>query len=127
MVLVLAGALGVAAALATLVALVVGLRDGSLPLLLLAGASTALVGGSVGLLAGASGLSLATIAVGALVLGATAAERMQVMVHGRATRLYAAAAAVLVVGAITARGDRPGHVERHRPRRPDPAVRGRRR
>src|SRR5687767_11355173 len=101
-VLVLAVALGVAAALATLVALVVGLRDGSLHVLLLAGASTALVGGALGLLAGASGLSLATIAVGALVLGATAAERMQVMVHGRATRLYAAAAAVLVVGAITA-------------------------
>lgn len=101
-VLVLAGALGVAAALATLVALVVGLRDGSLPLLLLAGASTALVGGAVGLLAGASGLSLATIAVSALVLGAAAAERMQVLVHGRATRLYAAAAAVLVVWALTA-------------------------
>lgn len=101
-VLVLAGALGVTAALATLVALVLGLRDGSLSLLLLAGASSALVGGAVGLLAGASGLSLAMIAVGALVLGATAAERMQVMVHGRATRLYAAAAAVLVVWALTA-------------------------
>jgi len=101
-VLVLAVALGVAAALATLVALVVGLRDGSLSVLLLAGASAALVGGSLGLLAGASSLSLAMISVGGLLLGATAAERMQVMVHGRSTRLYAAAAAVLVAGAITA-------------------------
>jgi diguanylate cyclase (GGDEF)-like protein len=100
--LVLAGALGAAAAVGTLVALVVGLRDGSLSVLLLAGASAALVGGSLGLLAGASGLSLAMIAVGGLVLMATAAERMQVMVHGRSTRLYAAAAAVLVAGAITA-------------------------
>ena len=101
-VLVLAVALGVAAALATLVALVVGLRDGSLSVLLLAGASAALVGGALGLLAGASNLSLAMISVGGLLLGATAAERMQVMVHGRSTRLYAAAAAVLVAGAITA-------------------------
>lgn len=100
-VLVLAGALGAAAALATLLALVVGLRDGSLSVLLLAGASTALVGGALGLLAGATGLSLAMIAVGGLVLAATAAERMQVIVHGRATRLYAAAAAVFVAGVIT--------------------------
>ena len=101
-VLVVAGALGVAAALATLAALVVGLRDGSLSVLLMAGASAALVGGSLGLLAGASSLSLAMTATGGLGLLATAAERMQVMVHGRSTRLFAAAAAVLVAGAIAA-------------------------
>lgn len=99
---VLAGALGVAAAMATLVALIVGLRDGSLAVLLMAGASAALVGGSLGLLAGASGMSLAVTAIGGLVLLAASAERMQTLVRGRSTRLAAAAVAVLVAGAIAA-------------------------
>jgi len=99
---VLAAALAVAAALATLVSVVVGLRNGSLAMLLMGGASAALVGGSLGLLAGASGLSLAVTAIGGLVLMAAVAERMQVLVHGRSARLAAAAAAVLVAGAIAA-------------------------
>jgi diguanylate cyclase (GGDEF)-like protein len=99
---VLAGALGVAAALATLASVVVGLRDGSLGALFLAGASAALVGGSLGLVAGASGISLAVTSSAALTLAAIAADRLETMVHGRATRFAAAAAAVLVAGTLAA-------------------------
>jgi len=98
----LAGGLAVAASLATLASLVVALRDGSLAMLLLAGASAALVGGSLGLVGGASGMSLATAGTAVLVLGAAIGERTETLVHGRAARFGAAAAAVLVAGGVAA-------------------------
>ena len=99
---VLAGTIALAAAVATLASLVVGLRDGTLPMLLLAGAGAALVGGSLGLVAGAAGMSLAVTSTAALVLAAVVAERMETLVHGRTTRFVTATASVLVAGGVAA-------------------------
>lgn len=100
-VLVMSGVISLTAALATLASLVVGLRDGSLAALLLAGAAAALVGGSLGVIGGADGMSLAVGAMAGLVVAVAVAERMETMVHGRTTRFASAAVAVLVTGALT--------------------------
>lgn len=96
----LAGALLAAAAGATVVALVTGLRYGSLASLLLAGGSAALVGGSVARLGGAGTIALSIIVAAALVLAASAAERLGTLVAGRSARLVAAGILLTVAGLI---------------------------
>ncbi len=94
--------LTVAAAGAALCALVSWLRGGSLPALLLTGASASLAAGSLGLATGTESLSLPIAAAAAFVAAAAAADRLQVLVHGRTTRFVVATAAVVVAGAAAA-------------------------
>jgi diguanylate cyclase (GGDEF)-like protein len=104
---ILAGVLTLAAAAATLACLVVGLRGGSLAILLRAGGSAAVVGGAVGLVAGVQTMSIAAASIGAFALLAVVAERLATLLHGRGGRLALAAIAVLANGAIAVVGVAP--------------------
>lgn len=85
-----------AAGAATVASLVSALRHGSLAFMLLAGASAALVGGSLGLLAGAASMTLPVVASAAFTLGAVGASRAVTMIAGHRARV-AAAGLILVL------------------------------
>ncbi|MDQ3691741.1 MAG: sensor domain-containing diguanylate cyclase [Chloroflexota bacterium] len=109
--LVLAAVVAASATIATLASLVHGLRHGSLASLFLAGASAALIGGSLTQVSGTGtiGLSVATAAL--LVLGASIAERLDGVVGGVRPRILAAglllamAESVLLVGLVPPLGE----------------------
>lgn len=98
----LAATLTIAGAGAALGGLVAGLRGGSLAALLWTGASAAIAAGSLGLLTGTDSTSLTTAAAAAFVAGAAVADRLEVLVHGRATRFAVATAAVALAGTAAA-------------------------
>jgi diguanylate cyclase (GGDEF)-like protein len=100
----LAATLTIAGAGAALGGLVVGLRGGSLAALLWTGASAAIAAGSLGLLTGTEVTSLTTAVAASFVAGAAVADRLEVLVHGRATR-YAVATAVVGVAGTAAAAD----------------------
>ena len=104
---ILAGALALAAAAATLACLVAGLRGGSLTVLLRAGGSAALIGVAVGLLTEPVSLSAAAATIGAYALMAAVADRLGTLLHGRAGRLAVAAIAVLASGVLAVIGLAP--------------------
>ena len=96
----LAAALLAAAALATIASLVTSLRYGSLGSLLLAGASAALVGGSLARLGGAGTIALSILAAAGLMFAASVAERLGTLVPGRTARLVTAGVLLTTAGAI---------------------------
>jgi len=93
----LAAGLLVAAGIATVAALVTGLRRGSLASLLMAGGMAALVGGSVGFFTGSATIALPITAAGGLVLATSVADRLGTLVPGRGARI--ATACLLLVAA----------------------------
>ena len=95
----LAIGLVIAAGTASVAALVIALRHGSLACLLLAGASAALVGGALALVAGSASIGLPIAAAAVLTLAATAAERSAALISGRRSRI-AAACLVLVIAEV---------------------------
>lgn len=97
----LAAGLMIAAGVATVASLTAGLRHGSLAALLLAGAAAAMVGGSVMLLIGSRTMTLSIVLVGALVLGASIAERLGAVMAGRGARVATAGVLLAVAEAMT--------------------------
>ena len=98
----LAATLTIAGAGTALGGLVAGLRGGSLAALLWTGASATIAAGSLGLLTGTDSTSLTTAVAASFVAGAAVADRLEVLVHGRATRFAVATAAVAIAGAAAA-------------------------
>ncbi len=96
----LAAALFVTAALATIASLVTSFRFGSLGSLLLAGASAALVGGSLARLGGAGIIALSIVAAAGLMLAAAVAEQLGTLVPGRRARIATAGALLAGSGAL---------------------------
>jgi len=96
----LATGLMIAAGIGTVASLTAGLRHGSLAALLLAGAAAALVGGSVILLTGSTTMTLSIVSAGALVLGASIAERLGAVMAGRAARVATAGVLLAVAEAM---------------------------
>lgn len=94
--LLLAGLLVVLAAIATVTWLIGGLRTGSVPSILSAGASAALAGGAVAWLSGA-GMLLSVVLAAAALLAAVLATREDSTLHGRASRAVLAATVLAIV------------------------------
>lgn len=98
----LATTLLVAAAVAALGALVAGLRNGSASALLWTGGSSCVAAGSLALATGTESTVLTTAVTAAFVAAAAVADRLEVFVHGRATRFALAAGAIALAGAAAA-------------------------
>ncbi|MGI8829866.1 MAG: GGDEF domain-containing protein [Candidatus Limnocylindria bacterium] len=103
----IAGAAGVVA----VIGLVQGLRRGTLAPMLLAGAAAAVAGGAVGLLTGSNSLAVPLTGAGAFVLAAALSDRLGAMVHGRGTRIGAAAGVFAAAEAIVLAGVLPAATE----------------
>jgi diguanylate cyclase (GGDEF)-like protein len=96
----MAVALLAASAVAAVSGLVAGLRGGALASLLLTGAAAAVAAGCLGLAAGTPSMLLTTATAAAFVSVGAVADRLEVLVHGRAARFALATGAVLVAGAV---------------------------
>lgn len=94
----LAAALTVTAGLASLAALVTGLRHATIAPLLNAGSSAALAGGGVALMAGSPSLAVPLLAAAAFLIGSALARRMPPL-EGRSTAITVAVLALVAAEA----------------------------
>lgn len=95
-----AGTLTLAAATATVAAMVHGLRHGPLAALLAAGASAALAAGSLGMAFGAGPMTASAAGAALLLLGACAADRIRMLVQGNSGRVLVTVAAMAGAGTV---------------------------